>query len=459
MQFHFSTPFGRSVSQFCKTDSLFFNSRFSRVRIHQACKSIQHAFRERIYTPSVVMWMFVGQTLSSDHSCRDAVSRFNVWRIAQGLKPCSAETTSYCDARQQLPEQLPLELARSIGQDCVAEAKPKWLWKARNVKMVDGTMVTMADTPENQAEYPQPTSQKPGVGFPIARLLLIVSLAVGAVLEVAIGTYSGKLTGETSLLRTLLNTILSGDILLADRFHANYWLLASAWEKGFDVVVRAHQLRKIDFRRGLRIGHYDQIVAYHKPKQRPYWMTKEEYDAYDEFILVRHLRYKVKQSGFRSKEITIATTLLDAEVYSAEEIASLYQQRWQVELDIRSIKTHLQMEHLRCKSPSMVRKEIYCHLLAYNLARAAMVESALIFEKNPNQLSFKGAVQAINAFTSAVAAGGRNLELQYQNMLQTIATYEVGDRPNRSEPREKKRRPKTYTLMKLPRHQARKRAA
>ena len=352
-----------------------------------------------------------------------------------------------------------MALVRSIGQDSVVAAKPKWLWKGKHVKLVDATTATMADTRDNQVEYPQSKSQKPGVGFPIVRLLLIVSLAVGSVLEIATGTYTGKLTGETSLLRTLLSTFLRGEILLADRCYANFWLLATAWEKEFDVVVRGHQLRKVDFRRGLKLGHYDQIVAYHRPKERPYWMTIEEYQSYDDFILVRHLRFQVNHPGFRTKEVTIATTLLDAAIYPAEEIASLYQQRWNVELDIRSIKTQLQMDHLRCQTPSMVRKEIYCHLLAYNLARAAMIEAALIFDKQPRQLSFMGTVQAINAFISAVTANGQHLEQQYQNMLLTIATHEVGDRPGRSEPREKKRRPKTYKLMRMPRHQARKQVA
>ena len=404
------------------------------------------------------MWMFIGQTLSDDHSCDDAIRRYNVWRVAHDLKPCSINTTSYCKSRQAVPEELPLSLLRETAQETCDQANAKWLWKGRVVKLVDGTTVTMPDSAENQSEYPQPKSQKPGIGFPMARLVLIFSLAVGVALEVAIGKYAGKLTGEANLLRTLLHTILRGEVLLGDRYYATYWMLASGWMNQYDVVARSHQKRKVDFRKGLKLGYLDQLVAYHKPG-RPYWMTKEEHEQYPEFILVRHLRYEVTQPGFRTKQITVATTLLDPMTYTAEDIAELYRRRWEVELDIRSIKVHLRMKHLRCQSPSMVRKEIYIHLLAYNLARAMMVEAALIFDREPRGLSFRGAVQAINAFVSAVAAKGTNLEEQYQLMLCTIAGTTVGHRPNRIEPRELKRRPPTYKLMQVPRHAARKRAA
>ncbi len=404
------------------------------------------------------MWMFIGQTMSDDHSCNEAIRRYNVWRVARNLKPCSINTTSYCTSRQEIPEELPLNLMRELAKETRDQAKAKWLWKDRVVKLVDGTTVTMPDTTENQSEYPQPTSQKPGLGFPMARLVIIFSLAVGVAIEVAIGKYAGKLNGEASLLRTLLHTILADEILLGDRYYATYWMLASAWMNQYDLVARSHQHRKIDFRKGLKLGHLDHLVVYHKP-QRTNWMTKEEHEQYPEFILVRHLRYQVTQPGFRTRQITIATTLLDAELYTAEDIAELFRRRWQVELDIRSIKTHLRMKHLRCQSPSMARKEIYTHLLAYNLARGMMVEAALVFDREPRQFSFRGAVQAINAFVSAVSAKGTNLEEQYQLMICTIAGATVGDRPDRVEPRQLKRRPPTYRLLRVPRDEARKRAA
>jgi putative transposase len=454
-----SSIFSRLANQFRNSGSLFFSSHLTVEAIHQECRLLGHAFRERIYTPATTLWMFIGQVLSHDHSCRDAVSRLNVHRIANGQKPCDTDTSAYCEARQRLPEQLVLDLARTSGQDCQSQARLSWLWMDRVVKLVDGFTVTMPDTEENQREYPQSRSQKAGVGFPIIRAVMIFSLAVGAVLEVATAKYAGKKTGESTLLRKLLNTLLPGEILLADRYYATYWLLAAAWERGFDVVVKSHHLRKVDFRKGLKLGGLDQIIGYPKPETRPYWMTSQEYVDAPEFILVRHLRYQVIQKGFRTRQVVIATTLLDSQIYTAENIALLYRQRWQVEIDIRSLKTHMQMERLRCKSPSMVRKEIYCHMLAYNLIRRAIAEAASIFSKRPCQLSFTGAMQAMNAFLNAVAARGRNLESQYQNMLLAISQHKVGDRPDRIEPRLVKLRPKPYKLLNEPRSIARKRAA
>jgi putative transposase len=454
-----SSIFSRLANQFSNSNTLFFNSQLSAEAIHEACHSMGHSFRERIYSPAITMWMFIGQVLSHDHSCRDAISRLNVWRVANGKQPCDTDTKAYCDARQRLPEQLVLDLARSTGRDCANKAKQSWLWMGRLVKLVDGFTTTMPDTAENQKEYPQPTSMKPGVGFPIIRSLMIFSLAVGAVLEVATAKYAGKQTGETSLLRTLLNTLLPGEILLADCYFATYWILAAAWKKDFDIVVKAHHRRNVDFRKGIKLGSYDQLIGYEKPKLRPYWMTPQEYADAPDHIFVRHLRYQVIQKGFRTRTIVIATTLLNSALYTVESIATLYRQRWQVEIDIRSLKTHMQMDQLRCKSPSMVRKEIYCHMLAYNLVRSAIVESALVFDMRPRQLSFTGAMQAMNAFLSAVAAQGSNLEAQYQNMLKAISEQQIGDRPDRIEPRLVKHRPKPYKLMNEPRAKARKRAA
>ena len=450
--------FGTLANQFRNSDSLFFDSQLSKESIHTACRALGHKFRDRIYSPAITVWMFIGQVLSADQSCRDAIARLNVWRVARGKCPASTDSTSYVEARQRLPEQLLLELARTSGEECANQAQANSLWKGRVVKTVDGLTLTMPDTVENQKEYPQSKSQKPGVGFPIMRVVMIFSLAVGAVREIAIGKYSGKQVGETSLLRTLLHTIHPGEVVLADCYYATYWLLATAWQKDFDVVCKSHHKRKIDFRRGIKLGPLDQIVGYIKPKQRPYWMTVEEYAAMPGEIFVRHLRYDVSQRGFRTRTVVIATTMLHSGDYTVEDIADLFRQRWQVEIDIRSLKTHMKMEHLRCQSPEMVRKEIYCHMLAYNLVRRVIVESALIFDKLPRQLSFKGAVQALNAFMSVMTARGPNIEQHYQCMLLSVSENDIGDRPNRIEPRKIKRRPKSYTYLNEPRSIARKRA-
>jgi hypothetical protein len=270
--------------------------------------------------------------------------------------------------------------------------------------------------------------------------------------------YKGKQTGETSLLRSILSGILPGTILLADRYYASFWLLAQSELKQIDLVARVHHKRKVDFRRGLKQGYLDQLVAYHKP-QRPKWMSEEEYAKYPSFILVRHLKYKVEQQGFRTREITLATTLLDARVYEAEELASLYRRRWLVELHIRSLKTQMQMEHLRCKSPQMVRKEIHCHMIGYNLVRAAMLASALKYDCCPSRLSFTGAMQAVEEFASSLRLQSGRRDQQWDNLLETISELTVGDRPGRQEPRELKQRQKNYKLMKSPRNPNRNRFA
>ncbi|MCM2374804.1 IS4 family transposase, partial [Aporhodopirellula aestuarii] len=286
------------------------------------CVSIGHEYRDRIYNPMIVVWMFISQVLSKDHSCQQAVTRLNAWRVARGLAKVSSVTTAYCKARCRLPEELFEQLLAWTSCRCEQVTDESWLFHNRIVEMVDGWTVMMADTDENQEEYPQMTSQKRGCGFPIARMIGVFSLATGAINHTAIGPYKGKQTGETALLRTVIDRILPGRILLADRYYANFWLLAAGEMRGIDLVARAHHLRKVDFRRGLKQGYLDQVVGYRKP-QRPKWMSEEEYAKFPSLILVRHLKYKVEQKGFRSREITLATTLLKAEAYPAEDLASL----------------------------------------------------------------------------------------------------------------------------------------
>jgi hypothetical protein len=419
---------------------------------------MEYKFRDRIYNPMITVWMFISQVLSADHSCQQAVTRFNAWRVARGLRRVSSETTSYCKARCRLPEALFERLLAWTSQQCEQATDQAWLFRGRVVEMVDGWTVTMADTPENQEEYPQMASQKPGCGFPIARMIGVFSLATGAINLTALGAYKGKQTGETSLLRSILDRILPGRILLADRYYASFWLMAQSERKQIDLVARVHHKRKVDFRKGLKQGYLDQLVTYPKP-QRPKWMSIKEYQTYPSFIIIRHLKYKVEQKGFRVREITLATTLLDASVYEAEELASLYRRRWMVELHIRSLKTQMQMDHLRCKSPQMVRKEIHCHMIGYNLVRAAMLASALKFRLCPSRLSFTGAMQALEEFASSLRLQSGRRSEQWANLLETISELTVGDRPGRQEKRELKRRQKNYKLMQSPRNPNRNRYA
>lgn len=438
-------------SKIDQSSSLIFDLLLPSMTIAETCNELGYEFRERVYTPMVTVWMLITQMLSADHSCQQAVTKLNAWRTQRGFPRVSSETTSYCKARGRLPEKLFERLLMRTATACDEASDKEWQFHGREVRIVDGTTVTMDDTDENQKEYPQPRSQKPGCGFPMARLVMVFSLATGAVIAMASGPCRGKLTGESSLLRKLLDVFFPGDIVLADRYFASFWMLVWGETRKIDVVARAHQHRKIDFRRGLKQGYCDQLVSYPKP-QRPSWMTTEEYAGYPDWILVRHLRYRVTQQGFRTREITLATTLLDASVYTAEDLAALYCRRWLVELHIRSLKTHMQMEHIRCKSPSMVRKAIHCHLIAYNLVRSAMLASALRFDLCPSRLSFTGAMQALEELASALRLGQGKRADHWDNLLATISELQVGDRAGRIEPRTLKRRKKSYNLMTTPRN-------
>jgi hypothetical protein len=418
--------------------------------IASLCQEIGYTYSERIYTPAVVIWMFVTQVLSKDHSCQQAVTRLNGWRVARGLKRVSSETTAYCKARIRLPEKLFDRLLLWTAQRCEEAIDSSWLFHGRIVELVDGWTVTMADTPDNQQEYPQPTSQKPGCGFPMARIVGLFSLATGAIHSYKMAPYAGKQTGEASLLRMMIDRVLPGRILLADRYYASFWLLAMSKMRGFDLVARVHHLRQVDFRCGIKLGRFDQIVTYRRPRHCPQWMSAEEYATYPEVIFVRHLRYRHQRKGFRTRELTLVTTL-DCEKYSVDSLAELYRRRWEVELNIRSLKTQMQMEHLRCKSPSMVRKEITCHMVGYNLVRATMIASALNAGIPPHSISFTGAMQAIEEFAASLRYTSQDKERRWLKLLESIAKIQVGHRPGRVEPREIKRRQKAYKRLKTPR--------
>jgi hypothetical protein len=330
------------------------------------------------------------------------------------------------------------------------------LFVGRPVKLLDGSTVIMPDTEANQAEYPQSRSQKPGLGFPIARILVIISLAVGTVLDAAMGPYRGKQSSELGLYRQINGQLQPGDIALADRLFCNYWVIADSQRRGVDVVFRLHQARKFDFRRGRRLGRNDHIVTWQKP-DRPDWMSREEYIAMPKELRIREIRVRIKDRTKRSREIIIATTLLDDLKYSACALGDLFKQRWHAELDIRSLKTTMKMEMLRTKTPDMVRKEVGMHLLAYNLIRGVMAEAARGSVMQPRELSFNGARQTIRAFEETYLYEPKQIAADFPRLLDLIGQKRVGDRPDRYEPRGIKRRPKPYRLLTMPRREAKRR--
>jgi hypothetical protein len=426
--------------------------------IHQTARTVGCLFRQRIFTPAVTLWTFLSQVLDADHSCRQAVARLLAFRTARGLRACSPDTGAYCKARARLPEELLRELTRRTGYELEHKAPPAWRWKGRAVKIVDGSALSMPDTEKNQKAYPKSKKLPPGVGFPIMRLVVVFSLAVGTVLEVALGPFHGKGHGELSLWRTLADQFEPGDIVLGDRLFPTFWTVANAVQSGVDIVMRLHAGRTPVWFRGRGHRTDNRRTWWHKP-QRPDWMTAEEYDRIPEKLRLRAVRVDVRQVGFRTRRYVLVTTLTDAEAFTGADLAELYRRRWQAELYLRSLKQTLQMDILRGKTPAMVRKEIWAHLLVYNLVRTIMAQAAAQAQVRPDEVSFTGALQTINVFMPEIRAlqTPDDAQVLWEVLLWAIGEHRVGNRPDRYEPRAVKRRAKNYPRLQEPRKEARKR--
>jgi hypothetical protein len=447
-------PFATARDRLARQPGLPFLATLSRSVVEAACRAIGHQWRERFSTPWITLSLFLSQVLSDDHSCDEAVDRFQKFRFDRGLPPVSTETTSYCDARIRLPEPIVRELVHRTGRSIHDRADPAWLFHGRPVKIVDGTTVSMPDTPRNQEAYPHPGSQSPGLGFPIARLLVVFSPAVGTVLEAAMGRYEGKGTSELALLRMVIDQFRPGDIVLADRFFCSYWVIAALKERGVDVVMRLHQRRRADFRCGDRVGRGDHVVLWRKPAEVPEWMSREEYEAMPRWLAIRELRVTVEDRTKRVRRLVIATTLTDARAYRAKELGGLFRQRWHAELDLRSLKSVMHMDVLRTLSPEMVRKEVAAHLLASNLIRGVMAEAARGEGIEPRRLSFKGSLHTVREFEASHLYDPERIERDLPRLVGLIGRKRVGDRPDRYEPRAVKRRPKPHPLLRMPRRKA-----
>jgi hypothetical protein len=385
------------------------------------------------------------------------VARLIAHRVGRGQEPCSAHTGAYCQARKRLPEAFFSETALRTGRALDAGAGEGWLWKGRRVYVYDGSSVTMPDTPANQAEYPQPVAQKPGLGFPLARIGAAFSLACGAVVGLGLCRYAGKGQSDLGVLRTLLDLFRPGDVVLGDRLMCAWTEMVMLKLRGVDSVCRFNTHRTADFRRGKRLGAGDHVVEWPKPP-KPRTIDREAYAALPASLAVRECRVRVGQPGFRTRALIVATTLLDVEAFTKDDLAQLYRARWNAELDLRSLKQVLQMDVLRCKTPELVRKELWAHILAYNLIRTVMAQAATRRGIEPRSISFKGALQTLEAFQPVIALRGeRDSAFRgdlYERLLDAVAGHRVGDRPDRCEPRRRKRRPKPYDRLMKPRHEA-----
>jgi Transposase DDE domain len=442
--------------QFLQEGRLPFTEVLSPETITLALKQIKTPWKDRIFSPLVTLWVFLEQVLSTDHSCRAAVMRLIAHRVSQGLPACSSETGAYCQARKRLPLSFFAEVARRVGHALDSRAEAQWLWKGRRVHLFDGSSVAMPDTPENRKDYPLTYNQKPGTGFAVARIAAIISLSCGAILDFGICRYAGKGQSESGLLRMLWGLFRPGDVMVADRLLCAWTEMVMLKQRGIDTVCRLTSHRTADFRRGTRIGKYDHIVEWKKPT-KPRTVDREVYNALPESLFVRECRVLVVQPGFRTRSLIVVTTLLDTMEYTKEDLAQLYRARWNVELDLRSIKDVLQMDVLRCKTPDLVRKEIWMHVLAYNLIHTVMAQAASQNGVSPRSISFKATLQVLEAFQPLIASqahrGLHHRESLYREVLQAIARHCVADRPDRFEPRVAKRRPKNYNRPTKPRKQ------
>lgn len=394
--------------------------------------------RNRLYPSSVTLSMFVTQALSTDGSCQNIVNSTAIDRInTHPSLSSSTATGGYCRARQRLPLELISRLVHKTNQLTDNVIPRQWRWRGKRVHLIDGTTLSMPDTAANQSVYPQQSGQKAGLGFPICRVVGAICLSSGSLSNVAIGPYKGKGGSEQALLRQLVPTFDAGDVIVGDALYGSYFLLSELMRLNIDMVFEQLGGRKstIDFKKGKRLGVNDHLIQLNKPSKKPEWMSEEDYNKHPDSLQIR----EVKVSGK-----VLITNQHSREEVPKTELKKLYKKRWNIEMDLRNIKTTMGMGILSCKTPLMIEKEIWIYFLAYNLVRLLMVNAALLSGSLPRQLSFKHCLQLCTAY----------VHKEFHNHLKAkaclliyIGQRTVGSRPGRVEPRAIKRRPKPYPLL------------
>ena len=398
--------------------------------------------RDRVYTPDTVAHCMAYQSLNGGSSLQSAVSYNNSMRLSAGESSASLNTGAYSEARSKLNVNILKETSEAIVNDTETSIDTSSKWKNFSVKVIDGTTITASDTKENQKEYPQHASQKEGVGFPIMRLVILQSLISSMILGVAFGAFKGKKTGEMALARQLFSLLSEGDLLLGDRYYPSFFLMAWLIKNKIHGVFQSHGARILDFRKGEKMGYLDHIVEWEKPK-RPEWMSKEEYEQYPNKIQLREVDI-TDHIGCKDAFV-IVTTLLDPKEYSKQELSSLYQQRWKVEVSLREIKSVMGMDHIDAKTPKMVEKVIHSYILSFNLVRWHMINAAIIGKKELSEISFNTCLRVLleNTINIISAKSYKNRMRVLSHIYYQILTVKVGNRPGRKEPRATKRRPKS----------------
>lgn len=404
--------------------------------------------RRRLYHPSQVFWLFLSQVLAADRACRETVRRFLGWLALEG-KTASAGNGGYCRARQRLNQAHLDGVHKRLAGRIRSEHVGRGLWYGLVVKLVDGSGLSMPDTRKNQKRYPQPKGAKKGCSFPVMRVTALFCLATGVLIDLAKGPLR---VGERAQFRSLWPLLEAGDVVLADRGfcgYAEFWFLL---RRGVQCVMRNHQRRTVGKTRLKRLGRNDWLVAWHKSKAGPKWPSKAVWRRLPETLEVREISFRVPVKGFRTKAITVATTLLDPVAFPTQAFADLYRRRWQAELFLRDIKTTLGMDVLRCKSPDMVHKELTLYMIAYNLVRLTMLEASAQEDVLVESVSFKGTLATLRQWAPLFLAASRHRRKSlWPRLLATLARDPVPRRPNRFEPRARKRRPKNYQLLNKPR--------
>ena len=420
--------------------------------IDAAVREVNHRGRTCFWTPMVTIMTFLRQILFANCACRAAVA----WTLSASAAGesvdgeagqwMSGDPSAYSQARSRLPLSVFTGLHRRIADAVHEQVGSSRLWCGRRVKITDGSTIVMPDEPSLQKVFPQQAGQKPGCGFPMARMTALFCWASGTLLELAADSMR---THELTLLRRMFAHLRPGDVLVGDRLFCSYVDMALLREREVDSAMRMHVSRCNDMRKGKRLGKNDRLVEWRRPDRRSAHLTAKEWEAVPKTLTIRHARYDVDIPGFRSKRVDLVTTLLDPVAYPAEELAKLYRGRWRAELNLRSLKTTLGMERLHTRSVDMIRKEIAMYAVAYNLVRWLMWQAAVEHGVDPVRLSFAGTVQRMSAMTSYLLACSTKWQRQalYQRLLQYIAEDLLPDRPDRIEPRCIKRRPKDYPLL------------
>jgi Transposase DDE domain len=415
--------------------------------ITMICSYLGYSYRRRILDPVTTVHVFLLQILHGNTACT-AMAR---------LAGLAFSAAAYCDARMRLPLALFEELLQHICDALFPEIQETGRWRGHRTWTLDGSSFSMPDTPELQAHFGQPSAQAKGCGFPVAHVLALFHAGTGLLLRVI---PSPLRTHDMRHAATMHSELEEGDILIADRGFASFTHLALLFLRNMHALFRCHQRQIVDFRVGrphtgqhrprkglprsryvCRLGHWDQVVEYTKPKTKPAWIDAASYARLPETLLVRELRYLTPQRGFRTRVITLVTTLLDRDAYPAAELAELYLGRWQIEINFRHLKTTMRMEVLHCKTVEGVLKELYMFAVAYNLVRLVMLEAARRQKVPLERISF------IDALRWLRDAGP-------DTRLTPLVVNP--SRPDRLEPRVLKRRMKEYTLMKKPRTKLRK---